>query len=155
MKKLIVFCFLAVLVTTGNAQKYSTAIGVKGGHPGYGSLSVKHFMSGPAAFEVNLGGSNNFVWLQGLYEKNTSIEENLEWYWALGADIGSWGNNKYRFKEKEYSGFYAGLDGLFGLEYTFDAIPINLALDFGPTLRIAPYFNVYFMGGFALRFAIK
>lgn len=162
MKKLFTTILLLSAITfSGQAQSYKTAIGFKGAFPGFGALSVKHFFSPPNAFEINLGAGYNSFWVQAFYMRNHDLgSEGLEWYWGLGGDAGSWGNsyyhNRYYGKKHDYKGGgFLGADAVVGLEYTFNEIPINLAVDFGPTLRILPYTAVYFGGSFAIRFAIK
>ncbi len=146
---------------TSYSQNYNTAIGIKGGYPTWGALNVKHFFGGSSnAIEASLGLGNRFLWVQGMYERNYAIGAvpGLDWYWGLGADVGFWtGNYQYYHprKEKYYGGAWGGLDAVIGLEYTFEAIPLNLAIDFGPTLRLFPYLGGGYNGGFAIRYAIK
>ena len=162
MKKLLLTAILAFACAFTQAQSYNTAIGFKAAYPGYGSISVKHFFSGNSAFEFNLGGGNRSLWLQGFYMRNQSLgAEGLEWYWGLGADAGFWDNHYYHnryYRGNDYAysrGGFFGIDGVVGIEYTIPSIPINFALDAGPTARIAPYFGVGFGGSFAVRFAIR
>lgn len=167
MKKLIL---LALIVSfNASAQQYKTGIGVKGFNSGYfgyhgyygrGALNVKHFFGGASAIEGSIGGGSNHLWFQGMYEKNSDLGKGLEWYWGLGGDIGFWDRKYYKDHpvwgdsyHERYS--WGGFDGVVGLEYTFSEIPINLALDLGPTIRLWPNVGFGWLGGFALRFAIK
>ncbi len=70
----------------------------------------------------------------------------LDWYWGLGADVGFWSNG-YRYRNDRYdddyyndnhNGTWGGIDGVIGLEYTFAEVPINLAFDINPTIRVFP-----------------
>lgn len=158
-KSLIVAC---ILMVTGMCwgQSYKTAIGVKFGYPYWGSFDIKHDFGG-AYGEFRVGGSNHDFILQGLFEKNYEIQSGFEWYWGVGGHVGFWNygyNNGYYNKHngKYYdSGAYVGVDAVLGLEYTFTEIPLNLAIDFGPSANLAPVGYVYFWGGFAVRYAIK
>jgi hypothetical protein len=160
-------CLLVLLVAVGTArlataQQYTTAIGIKGGFSGHGALSLKHFFEGPSAVEFNLGGGAHTIWLQGLYERNTNIQDRLDWYWGVGGDIGFWSKG-YHYYNNHYnddyyddkSGVWGGVDGVIGLEYTFDEIPINLALDVDPTIRLFPYIGFDIGAALAARIAIK
>jgi hypothetical protein len=176
MKKILLIASLCLLVTNyGFNQDYSTAIGIKGGFSGIGALNIKHSLGGSAAFEGSIGGGSNLLWLQGLYEINNPIEGGLSWYYGGGADIGFWTYsrsyyNKYNvayyndldddddfYFGNRYNGHraFGGLDGVIGLEYTFAKIPLNLALDASPALRLFPRVGFALYGSIAARFAIK
>ncbi len=160
MKKVLVTLLLAVSCIYSNAQEYNTAIGFKGAFPGWGALSVKHFFAGQSAIEGNLGIGRNAFWLQLLYERNQSIAgaEGLDWYWGVGGDLGAWDHyyfDRY-YHDRVYNGdFFLGADAVVGLEYTIPTVPLNFALDVGPTLRVLPYTSLYFGASFAIRFAIR
>jgi len=164
MKKIgLIGCFVLGMLMTTFGQQYKTAIGVKGGYPYYGSLNIKHFF-GSSAGEFRLGGGRNDFFIQGLYEKNFDLGSGFEWYWGVGGHLGFWNygyNNGYNYKGHYYkdkyydNGVYGGLDAVLGLEYTFEAIPINIAIDCGPSVNIFPYVQGYFGGAIAARFAIK
>lgn len=157
-KTLILISFTISLISFG--QQYSTAIGVKAGYHfnGGGSLNLKHFLGGSTAIEASVGGGARHLWLQLLYERNQALSQGFEWYWGIGGDLGVWsGGYSYYSKkhDKYYSGIWGGVDAVLGLEYTFEEVPINLALDMGPTIRLFPYIGFGWTGGFAIRYAIK
>lgn len=155
-KHLFILAMLCSTISFG--QQYSTAIGIKGGYPGYGSLNLKHFLGGSNAIEASVGGGAHHVWLQGLYERNAALEGGLDWYWGLGADLGFWSNGYSYYHKKSdryYSGAWGGLDAVIGMEYTFEEVPINIAADLGPTIRLFPYVGFGWGGAVALRYAIK
>jgi len=161
MKTLILLLGLSIS-TIGLGQRYNTAIGVKGGYyyTGGGALSFKHFFNSPSALELNVGGGLNHLWVQGMYERNMAFAntKGLDWYWGLGGDLGVWsGGYRYYYPRTEvyYVGAWGGADALIGLEYTFPNIPINLAVDAGPTIRLFPYVGFGLSSAVALRFAIK
>lgn len=97
------------------------------------------------------------MWLQGLYEINNDLGSGFDWYYGIGADLGFWTGHDYyhHYHDRYYNGAYGGVDGVIGIEYTFSEIPLNLALDAVPTIRVFPYVGFNFYGNFAIRFAIK
>lgn len=157
----IILIFSFVFFGYSFGQNYNTALGFKGGYPTWGALNVKHFFGGSSnAIEGSLGLGYRYFWVQGMYERNYAISAapGLDFYWGLGADIGFW-TNGYQYyhpkKDRYYGGVWGGLDAVVGLEYTFEQIPLNLALDFGPTIRLFPYLGGGYNGGFAIRYAFK
>lgn len=152
--KFLLFSCTFVLSLTLTAQQYKTAIGFKGGVPGYASVNVKHFIKDFTAVEAKIGGAGNALFLQGLLEINKPLQDNFEWYLGGGADLGIWTTN-YVYDNHYYTGGNFGLDGLLGIEYTFAAFPLNVAFDMGPTIRVFPYVGFGWGGGFAARFTLK
>ncbi len=160
MKKLSlilgVFCAMQMV----QAQQYNTAVGLKADWStvdnALGELSVKHFFTKHSAFEINLGAGQRFFWIQGMYERSQSIRSGVEWYWGTGVDFGHWSrSNGGRVDVMREQGFWTGINGVAGIEYTFEYIPINLALDTGPTFRIIPEAKFGWTVGFAMRYAFR
>jgi hypothetical protein len=52
----IVFIASLLISAFSFSQSYKTAIGLKGGYPGYGSLNIKHYLNGSSAIEASIGG---------------------------------------------------------------------------------------------------
>ena len=50
---------------------------------------------------------------------------------------------------------HTGINGLVGLEYTFEEVPINCSIDTGPFIFLSPYVNFAWGGGLAIRYAIR
>lgn len=135
MKKiLLVLILTAGMAITANAQDYKTALGLRAGVP-YG-ITVKHFVNPNNAFEGILASRWDGVAATVLYENVhwTGQFPALNWYWGFGGHLGFWDSHP------TYTGpsstAVIGLDAVLGLEYTFDEVPFNLALD------ILPSFNV-------------
>lgn len=152
---------MLAMVSVSWGQSYNTAIGIKGGWPYYGTLDIKHNFGG-AYGEFRIGGGRHDWFIQGLYEKNYGLEGGLEWYWGVGAHVGFWnygpykGDDHYYHNGKYYgNSSYVGLDAVVGLEYTFEAIPLNLAADFGPSFNGYPYTYLFWGGALAARIAIR
>jgi hypothetical protein len=133
MKKTMLIVVLATLISfVSTAQEYKTSLGLRAGWP-YG-LSIKHFMSRTNAVEGILASSWQGFVATALLENEhpTKSFPNLNWFWGVGAHIGFWDNNPY----VNTTGSVIGLDGIIGLEYTFDEIPLNLSVDILPSLNI-------------------
>ena len=145
---------LFAVTTFSYSQNYKTAIGVKGGYPGYGSLNGKHFLNSKTAIEGSIGGGTNTLWLQGLYELNFSLEQGLNWYAGGGANVGFY-SFKNTITNERTSNMILGLNGIVGIEYTFEDFPLNVALDTGPNLRIINSLGFGWGAGLAVRYAIK
>ncbi len=154
MKKHLLILALSMLGSHAFAQQYKTAVGIKGDwstlNIDMAQFSVKHFFAAPNAFEVNFGAGRRFIWLEGLYLYNHPLKNNFDWYAGGGLDLGY---TNGRVFSPITNGFWGGATGVFGVEHTFDFIPINVALDAGPTFRMIPDFELGFKVGFAARYA--
>lgn len=142
-------------------QSYNTALGGKFGYPTWAAFNVKHFFGGsPHAIDASIGAGFNYVWLQGMYHHNYQIGSisGFEWFWGVGIDLGIWVNG-YRYyhphKDKYYGGAWGGIDAVGGVEYTFEKIPLNLAVEAGPTVRLFPYVRPGFNSAISVRYAFK
>ncbi|MBL4862502.1 MAG: hypothetical protein JKY09_05740 [Crocinitomicaceae bacterium] len=160
MKKSFLVFLISLIGQGVFGQQYRTSIGIKGDwsnlNADLAEFSVKHFFASPSAVEVNFGAGRRFVWLEGMYHRNITFKKDVDWYLGGGVDLGYWNTNyDRRYDKSTHSGFWGGTTGVLGLEYTFNFIPINLALDAGPTLRLIPDLEVGLKVGFACRYAIR
>lgn len=146
-KQFLLATVITILVITNvTAQKsksfyssdYTTALGVKV-FPvdGAAAITFKHFINKGGAVEA-LG----YFWerggrLTGLYEFHWNIDgaQGLKWFVGPGAHIGFY-NDKY-YNNYRYGGSYAavGIDGIIGLDYKFNRIPLNLSVDWQPSFE--------------------
>lgn len=146
MKKLI-FTFLAAVALlsintqSANAQEYKNAIGGRFGSAN--GVSFKTGLNKSAMLELiaNFRSSDNvdYLRLTALYEKYNAIggAPGLSWFYGGGGTIGS-------YKAKNLDGkFYLGANGILGLDYKFKGAPINLSLDWIPTLQLTPDTDFY------------
>lgn len=149
--RIILLGGLMSLALIAAAQPYTTAVGLRLGYPS--SITAKHFLSENGALEGYLGtrGYLGLRWynLSAAYLHHFPLEieeiENLNWYVGGGAsaflwsyDLGFYGGGS------GFSSTTLGVQGYIGLDYTFGDIPLNLTLDWSPTLFVG---NGYF-GGF-------
>jgi len=141
-------------VVSSTAQDYTTGIGVRGGFSN--GLTIKHFISERAAIEGIISSRWKGFNLTGLYEIHQQAfdVEHLNWYYGAGGHIGfwkgrdvSWGDNR----DDDYT--VIGIDGILGIEYNFQEIPINISLDWKPTMNIIGYSGFWGDGGaFSVRY---
>ncbi len=136
-----------------NAQEYKTGIGIRSG---WGSgLTLKHFLGDQTAFEGILNSQWRGFSITGLFEihKPAFNTDRLKWYYGGGGHIGWWkGEYNWRF-EKYGNNTVIGIDGVLGMEYNFDFIPINIGLDWKPALNLVGASGFWGDGGaFSIRY---
>jgi hypothetical protein len=158
MRKAIFFSvvFAVMAVATVKAQKssgqdYTTAVGVKF-YPG--AITLKHFLNTDNRALEGIG----YFWdkgfrITGLYEIHGDINDvsGLKWYIGPGAHLGFY-NNKFG------GGTSIGVDGVIGLDYKFNDVPINLSLDWQPSFEFGSNYGNGFsgnFGGLSIRYTLK
>ncbi len=137
MKKLFFVSLLLVLfVTPSQAQDYKTSLGIRAGLPV--GVTVKHFLNDTYALEGIFASRWGGFVVTGLYEVErwTGNYPALNWYWGGGAHLGTWAQGYNPNVNATYTGAVIGIDGVIGLEYTFDELPLNLSLDLLPSINL-------------------
>jgi hypothetical protein len=160
MKNIIMGAAL-VLTSLGIAQcthaqatgsTYKTAIGFKF-YPT--AVTVKHFVKSDAAIEGLAYFWKDGFRATGLYEWHGNIKgaNGLKWYVGGGAHFDAW-NDEYKDRNDPDGKVAAGLDGVLGLDYKFRGAPINMSLDWQPSVTFigASYSNADWVG-VSFRFA--
>lgn len=111
-------------------------LGVGSGTSAYG-LSLKYYMSGRQAIQATAGiGWGGYLGVGGDYlfempEFFSSSVVNLGWNLGPGVGVGL-GND----------GLYTGASFVGGFEFNFNPVPIDLVLEWRPTLDILPGLDV-------------
>jgi hypothetical protein len=149
--------FLILLITLCSAtfvhaqSSYNRAIGIKA--PGGFSATYKHFLTDNNNAELQLTLWNKGYRTSALYEFNFysfPMVENLSWFVGPGVHVGFW-KDTYR---KDYnSRVDFGVDGIIGFDYKFKDIPINVSIDWQPSVTLvgsAGFTPSY--GGLAVRY---
>jgi hypothetical protein len=173
---MLLFGVLSLMAFQANAQRrtsggspgdYNTALGLRV-NPWLAGFTVKHFIQGPHAIEgivhhyFENGDDASNVTFTGLYEYHWNVFGKSEWnmYAGGGAHIGFWrdyywDNNGRR--RNDGTDVAVGLDGIFGVEYTFKNIPLNLSADLKPYVNFNGYndFLGEQIGGFSVRYTFK
>lgn len=141
MKNIILAVILSVSFMGGLFAQdfYQSAIGARLGSPF--SASYKTFINESAAIEAYAGirtyGFGGWLSLSGAYQIHEPLEEvieGLQWYYGAGASIFFW---NYRDSNlDDFSSTSLGIQGYLGLDYTFSDHPIQLTVDWVPTIFI-------------------
>ncbi len=126
--------FLIIFFNLSAQAPYNRALGIK--FPGGLSLTYKKFVSDQNNAEALLTIANKGFRLTGLYEFNFySFQKipNLSWFVGPGAHIGLW---KAEFEKDYGSKTDLGVDGILGLDYKFNNIPLNVSVDWQPSVTL-------------------
>ena len=163
MKKIFILFVFACFALQVNAQPYKTGIGLRGGWAS--GITVKHFTNSNTALEGILSTRFRGLLFTGLYEKQLDFGEvkGLDWFYGVGAHVGFYQNRYYVYKYKrgllvnEYPNNFVniGIDGIIGLEYTFEEIPVSLSADVKPFFDIVYPGPGWWAGALSIRFLIK
>jgi hypothetical protein len=151
-KFILLILFLTVTATLANAQDYKTGLGFRLG-TGAG-FTVKHFLTGSHALEGMLLTRWHGFDVTGLYEVHNEAfdTENLKWFYGGGAHLGFYNGDYVEWGYPGSTTGVFGIDGIIGLEYTFDEAPINLGLDLKPALNLLGYTSFWAEFGFSVRY---
>ena len=151
MKKGIVISIALILgvIISLHAQNYNTGLGLRAGT--FSGVTLKHFVSDRSAFEGILDTRWRGFAIVGLYEIHNNLDvDNLRWYYGFGGHVGfyhGYDDHPWADDNKDYT--IIGVDGILGIEYTFDEVPVNLSLDWKPVINLVGY-NGFWADGFAL-----
>jgi len=142
---LLLFASLVEAQTLRTGTTYQTAIGVRG--LGTSGLTIKHFTSSSNAIHGIIGFYPNAFSVTVLAEKYIPAFDvaGLKWYYGIGGHLATqsdWGRKEGLYR-RETSAFGLGVDGIFGIEYKIDKVPIAVSLDFKPFLEIATDGNAF------------
>jgi hypothetical protein len=142
----ILSLLVTMICTSAVAQNYKSALGVRiSGNSSVGGfgLTYRHFLNEKTSLEGILSLKDPFG-VAGLYQLHRPITgvDNLTWFYGGGAYIS--------FSKPDIG---AGLLGNIGMDYKFDAVPINLSVDWKPEIALAPKAGINFNTfGFSIRY---
>ena len=149
----VLFFFLFSLsAQTLRAQgaTYNTAVGLRLGYPL--SASIKKFVKDDIAVEGYVGfrGFSGYSWVNiaAALQKHNAINEvyGLQWYYGAGASVFFF-NFDNNFINDGAGNVSFGVQGYLGLDYKFADLPLNVTLDWIPTIFING-FGSGFNGGY-------
>ena len=138
---------LAFVCNSCRAQDYRMALGARissGGPALNNSATFRYFLNDQAAVEALFSFDPGAV--GALYEvfRPVGSLQGFKWFFGGGA-YGGWGN-----------GQYFGAQGIVGLDYKFNNVPINLSVDWKPELNLVN--EIFFEPsalGLSVRFTFK
>jgi len=156
MKKLLavtlfIICAKFSMAQTEQSSLYRRAIGIK--FPGGFSVTYKQFVTQTNNIEAQATAWNKGFRLSGLYEFNFysfNTVEGLAWFVGPGVHLGFW---KDQYSKDYNSKADFGIDGIIGLDYKFKDLPINVSLDWQPSVTLvgsAGFVPAY--GGLGIRY---
>ena len=127
-RKMIMLLMILAVVTTAMAQDYKTGVGIRFSSNDAAinnSITVKHFLSSRTAIEGLISFGDPFA-IGAMVELHNGIESvaGLQWFYGGGAYVGFGGRRN------------VGAQGVLGLDYKFNNLPINLSLDWKPELNL-------------------
>jgi hypothetical protein len=150
-KILLMIYMLLPLFTTA---QYKLAVGAR--FDDNQGLSIKINKNKAISPEILLSGYGNGLEATFLAEwhQKAFTTGNWRWLYGVGGHIGS--ASQYRKKTYEDRFFQLGADGILGLEYTFNEVPLNLSIDWKPEFNVVNNTGLYLpIFGFSARFAVK
>jgi hypothetical protein len=157
MKKILIVMAFVISGSIICAQDYNASIGVRGGETQ--GITFKTFVGGSSAFDLILGTHYhglNFTVLYEIHSFDIFGVDNLALFYGFGGHVGFYNSTYWPWAMEHYaSGPVVGVDGVIGVEYTFDEIPINLSLDIVPTFNVVPYFGYWQRGALSIRYVFK
>lgn len=151
-KWIVAFPLFLGLLPLSAQSDYRGALGLRAGSA-FG-LSGKYFLQRDLALEGHFTSRRRGYELTALALKHQDIgwHRDFNWFYGGGAHVGF---SEYIDTE---SGFdrtqtTVGIDGMIGVEYTFQPIPLNLALDFKPEVNFSGASGVCLLcGGLSVRY---
>lgn len=153
LKRSLLICLILVSSGLVQAQEYRTGLGLRGGFSS--GLTIKHFVSGSNAIEGILGTHYRGFLLTGLYEKHTGAFDvsGMKWFYGGGVHLGVYdGYYAHNWFDDNNSHAVMGIDGIIGLEYKIQEIPISISLDLKPALNLIGYTGFYMDFALSLRY---
>jgi hypothetical protein len=152
----VLLFFCTTLTAQSKGSVYTTALGIK--FLDGAGVTLKHFIKKNNALEGVLFFWERGTRLTGLYEFHFDINgaPGLKWYVGPGVHVGFYDNNFYNrryYDDSRYTGTYAGIDGVLGLDYKINTVPINLSIDWQPSFEFGTGRGFTGnWGGFAVRY---
>lgn len=147
MKKLLfVLALVAGTVLVSNAQE--RAIGLRGG---YGVEVTFQTPVNSNRLELDLGmyGGGHGFNLSGIYQwvkPISAFPEGFNWYYGVGAEVGIWSWDSYNYttnKTENESNLALGIDGQIGIEYNFADLPLQISVDWKPSIGFVSGYDNY------------
>lgn len=151
IKKISLIFLLGIFTVSLNAQSYKNSLGLRFG--GSSGISYKQFLNSNRAVEIIGSFPRSGLQLTGLYQIHKNLNPaNLKFYYGVGGHVGIWDDRDRAVwfrDDQNFNQVIVGFDGILGLAYDFQEVPINLSLDWKPEVNLASYRGVW-VGDIAL-----
>lgn len=130
MKKLFLILSLCLFASMSVAQEYDQSIGLRFGFAN--GITYKKSLDGVSAIEVLGSFKRRAITVTALYEVHVYVfdTDNLYVYLGVGGHIG------VLSPANAENTLLLGVDGIGGIEYAFDEIPLALSLDLKPAVNL-------------------
>jgi hypothetical protein len=147
--RILLMMAMAVVISQASAQENLKQAGFRFGNTT--GFTGRIITENNFAFEGILGFRNGGMQVYGLFEQRKPLYlnrlDNMFLYFGCGAHIGFVKWNEYDQHYDPYHNYYDdyydwhigaafGLDGIIGMEYSFVAAPISMAVDFKPFFEL-------------------
>lgn len=148
---LLLFSLLFTLTLFG--QRYTNSVGLKFASLGSTQINGKHFMNENNALEVSLGGNTNYIWVQGNFEWQHPLVDDLDYYIGAGPGFGIFTGNSI-MQTPANDQYFIGVNGVLGVEYKLPDYPITFSIESGPYVQINQKFSLGWNVGLAARYVL-
>jgi hypothetical protein len=140
VRRYLIIIFTIALIFLGNdlkAQDYIRSLGFRAGLSQ--GISYKQFYSTTDAIEGILSVRWRGFYVTGLWQRHAPAFDvrSLYWFYGGGAHAGFWDGSANPWFDDDRA--VIGVDGIVGLEYVLDDIPINVAVDWKPAFNVIGY----------------
>ena len=140
IKKYLITLLLGIDFATFTQAQYKAAFGVR--FIDGPAISAKFSTGGNEAAEALLGGFGRGLKATLMYQWHNPAFDSNQWRWYYGAG-GHMGASPYRrwYRDRPApaADFHIGIDGILGIEHTFDEIPVNISADWKPEFNFVNY----------------
>lgn len=132
-------------------QSTKNSLGLRFG--GSSGITYKQYLNSNSAVEVIGSFPRSGLQLTGLYQVYKPLSKpNLSFFYGFGGHVGIWDDRDQRVwfeEDQNFNQIIVGFDGILGLNYEFQEVPINMSLDWKPEVNLASYRGVW-VGDIAL-----
>lgn len=143
------------------AQDYKTAVGARLGVPLSASFKTKVGESKMIEGMVGFRNFSGFTFINisadyQIYKPLDDALDGLSWYYGGGASVFFWSFNDGFSRGSNFNSTTLGAQGTIGLDYKIPSKPINISLDYRPTIFFSGLVSGvgYGYGGFAVRYVL-
>ena len=131
LKKIVILTLVLFFIAFGEAfsQYYRSAVGIRLGNAS--GITGKLLMGKKTYLEGQVTARHDGFNITGLVEIAETFPDTpgLNWYYGFGANLGFWDEPGDSSNDTDLN---LGADFIVGMEYTFEEVPINVAIDWKP-----------------------